>query len=141
MPDSLSSPPSRRQALIARGEQLVLVILAAIVLAGVAYRAATYLRLGAEPMAVVPPADGPTYRVNVNAADWATLALVPGLGEVLSKRIVEVREARAAREFDSLDDLKAVKGIGEKMLARLRPYLELGERADGAEPVRMRGEP
>lgn len=97
MPDSLSSPPSRRQALIARGEQLVLVILAAIVLAGVAYRAATYLRLGAEPMAVVPPADGPTYRVNVNAADWATLALVPGLGEVLSKRIVEVREARAAR--------------------------------------------
>jgi DNA uptake protein ComE-like DNA-binding protein len=66
---------------------------------------------------------------------------VPGLGEALSKRIVEVRDASPARRFASLDDLKRVKGIDEKVLAKLKPYLELGAEGADAEPVRMQGAP
>jgi len=136
----MSEPAAQRRPrppLIARGEQAILLFLALAVVAGVAYRTARYYRLGAEPFEVVPPADGPTYRVNVNAADWVTLALVPGLGEALSKGIVAARNARPGGRFASLDDLKAVSGIGDKVLAKLQPYLILAPSDAGAEPVEM----
>jgi len=135
MTNSPPLPPTRRQVLIARSEQAVLVVLALVVVAGVAYRALSYWRVGAEPLAPVPEA-APTYRVNVNAADWVTLALVPGLGETLAKRIVAQRE-RSGGRFDALDDLLAVKGIGAKTLASLRPYLVAGDPAAPGEPVEM----
>jgi len=128
-------PPKRRQVLIARGEQAVLVVLALVVVAGVAYRAVTYLRLGEEPLEVIP-AVPPTYRVNVNTADWVTLALVPGLGESLAKRIVALREERGGR-FDACEDLLAVRGIGQKTLAKLRPFLFAGPTDAAGEPVEM----
>ena len=135
---ALPSRPHPKPSLIARGEQALLLLLALAVVAGVAYRAARYYRLGAEPLEVVPPSDGPTYRINVNTADWVTLALVPGLGEALSKRIVETRQARRPGGcFASLDDLKAVPGISDKLLAKLRPYLVLAPSDAGAEPVQM----
>jgi len=135
MSGSAGMPPARKQSLIARGEQAVLVILAIVVVAGVAYRAISYLRLGQVPLEVIPAAP-PTYRVNVNAADWVTLALVPGLGESLAKRIVALRQDRGGR-FDTLEDLTAVRGIGEKKLAKLRPFLSAGPAAPAGEPVRM----
>ena len=133
-------PTGPKRTWIARGEQLALVLLAVAVVAGVAWRGISCWRVGAEPLDVAPPAAGPTYRVNVNAADWVVLALVPGLGETLSKRIVEVREARGGR-FQSLDDLKEVHGIGDKILDRVRPYLFVGEPKAGPEPVTMPDEP
>lgn len=135
MSGSAGIPPAKKQMLIARGEQAVLVILALVVVAGVAYRAITYLRLGQEPLEVIPAAP-PTYRVNVNAANWVTLALVPGLGESLAKRIVALREERGGR-FDTLEDLVAVRGIAEKKLGNLRPFLFAGPTDAAGEPVRM----
>jgi len=135
MSDSAGMPVARKQALIARGEQAVLVVLALVVVAGVAYRAITYLRLGREPLEVVPAAP-PTYRVNVNTADWVKLLLVPGLGESLAKRIVALRDERGGR-FEHLDDLLAVRGIAEKKLANLRPFLFIGPTDPSGEPVRM----
>lgn len=135
MSESAITPPTRRQALIAKGEQGVLVILALAVVAGVAYRMVSYYRLGGEPLEAVP-ASPPTYRVNINAADWVTLALVPGLGEVLSKRIVAERERRGGR-FALLDDLTAVEGIGEKKLAALRPFLFVADPDVEDEPVEL----
>ena len=135
MRDSAGIPPARKQVLIARGEQAVLVVVVLVVVAAVAYRAVSYLRLGQEPLEVVP-ASPPTYRVNVNTADWVTLALVPGLGESLAKRIVTLREARGGG-FDTLEDLVAVRGIAEKKLGNLRPFLFAGPADDAGEPVRM----
>lgn len=128
-----TTPPT---PLVARSEQIALLVLGALVLAGIAAVAVRRLGLGREPMAVVPPADGPSYAVNVNAADWVTLALVPGLGEALSKRIVAERDDRGGR-FESLDDLKNVRGINEKILDKLRPYLFLDDPDTDEEPVRM----
>jgi DNA uptake protein ComE-like DNA-binding protein len=141
MPDEPITPPTPRQALIARTEQAALVVLALVLVAGVAWRAAAHFGAGTPPLALVPAPDGPNFRVNVNTADWVTLALVPGLGPALSKRIVEARQARPARRFDSLDDLLQVRGIGEKMLARLRPYLSLDDSAPTAEPIEMKPVP
>jgi len=141
MSDEPITAPTRRQALIARTEQALLLVLALALVAGVAWRAATHFGVGQTPLEVARPAEGPNFRVNVNSADWATLALVPGLGPALSKRIVEARDSRPARRFESLDDLKAVRGIGDKVLAKLRPYLVLDDSAPTSEPVQMQAAP
>jgi len=132
-------PRPGRKPLIERGEQAALLVLALAVVAGAAWQAVSYWRIGAEPLRVEHEGSA-SYRVNVNAADWTTLALVPGLGETLARRIVAEREARGGR-FASLDDLTAVRGIGETKLGHLRAYLVLGEPDAPGEPVEMVEEP
>jgi competence protein ComEA len=61
--------------------------------------------------------------VNVNTASAAELEMLPGIGASRAKAVIEAREARGG--FKSLDDLLAVKGIGEASLAKLRPHLTL----------------
>ncbi len=54
---------------------------------------------------------------------------LPGIGEVLAKRIVEFRKARAGSQggsgpvFRRPEDLEAVRGIGPKTVARLASHL------------------
>jgi competence ComEA-like helix-hairpin-helix protein len=136
MTDPSETPPPEPSPLVARAEQVVLVVLALAVVAGVAWRAADYWRIGAEPIDVVPPPEGPTFRINVNSADWVTLSLVPGVGEKMAKAIVEERQKQGGK-FESLDDLLEVKGIGAKMLEKLHPYLSLGNPDADGEPVEM----
>lgn len=137
MADSTVTPPTPRQALIARGEQVMVVVLALVLVAGVAYRAIGWWQAGTSPLEAVPPPEGPTYRINVNTADSATLSMVPGIGPTLAKRIVEVRQARPDGQFHSFEELTEVRGIGDKVLARLRPYLTLDGVPGGDEPVQM----
>ncbi len=59
--------------------------------------------------------------VNVNTATVEELQLLPGVGEVRAKAIVEARKARGG--FKRVDDLLGVKGIGDAGLERLRPYV------------------
>jgi competence protein ComEA len=61
--------------------------------------------------------------VNVNTASAAELERLPGIGASRAKAVIEAREAKGG--FKSLDDLLAVKGIGEASLAKLRPHLTL----------------
>jgi len=73
-------------------------------------------------------------RIDPNTAPWAELARLPGIGEVLAKRIVGYREAHRARlgsgpeppaVFLSLEDLRPIPGIGEKKLKGLADRLRL----------------
>jgi competence protein ComEA len=132
----LSTPPTRREALIARGEQFVLVLLGLGVVAGIGYRTIEYMGVGSEPVEVVPAA-APSFQIDVNSADWVTLSIVPGVGEKLARRIVAERDRRGGR-FTSLDELKSVAGIKDKVLDHLRPYLTIDGEAAGQEPVRMK---
>lgn len=67
-------------------------------------------------------ADGPPDGVvNINTADRGQLQLLPGVGETVADRIIAFRESNGA--FESVDELVAVKGIGEKSLDKLRPWL------------------
>jgi competence protein ComEA len=61
--------------------------------------------------------------VNVNTATPEQLQLLPGIGEARATAIVSLRKQNGG--FKSLDELLEVKGIGEVMLDRLRPFLSL----------------
>ena len=59
-------------------------------------------------------------RVDLNEADKSELTLLPRIGGVLADRIIEYREING--DFEKVDDLVKVKGIGEKTLVRVRPF-------------------
>jgi len=64
------------------------------------------------------------HRIDINTASIAELASLPGIGESKAKAIVEYR---AADPFQSIEDLKKVKGIGDKTFESLRPNLMVSE--------------
>ena len=61
--------------------------------------------------------------VSLNAADTAGLDALPGVGPVLAQRIIDWRAEHG--RFTSVDELGEVSGIGDKLLARLRPLVTL----------------
>ena len=78
----------------------------------------------AEPDTTPPEPDttspGP---VDINRATAEQLRALPGIGPTMALRIVAHREARG--RYRKLEDLKEVKGIGDKTLERLRPYIKI----------------
>ena len=65
-------------------------------------------------------------RVDINTASAEELAGLPGIGDSKAKAIVEYR---AADPFHTVDDLKKVKGIGDKTLEALRQNLMVSDAA------------
>lgn len=59
--------------------------------------------------------------VDLNQADWAELAQIPGVGESLARRIVESRDS--AGPFVDHEDLQRIRGIGPRTLETMRPFL------------------
>ncbi len=55
-------------------------------------------------------------KINLNTATLAELESLPGVGPGLAKRIVA---ARQQQQFQSLDDLDNVPGVGKKLLGKL----------------------
>jgi competence protein ComEA len=68
----------------------------------------------AEPIAIET-------KIDINAADWPELCLMPGIGESLAQRIVEDRAENGP--FLELNDLRRVRGIGPVTLEGMKPYL------------------
>ncbi|MBV8600252.1 MAG: helix-hairpin-helix domain-containing protein [Candidatus Eremiobacteraeota bacterium] len=63
----------------------------------------------------------PVARIDVNAADAAAFARVPGIGGQLAARIVAFR--KIAGRFESLEELTDVDGISPRRLDALSRYL------------------
>ncbi len=59
--------------------------------------------------------------VNINTATADQLQLLPRVGPTLAARIIDYRESNGP--FQSVDEIVAVKGIGESAFERLEPYL------------------
>ena len=56
--------------------------------------------------------------VNINTAGEKELDSLPGIGPAMAKRIIEYREKEGG--FQSLEDLRKVKGIGEAKFNKLK---------------------
>jgi competence ComEA-like helix-hairpin-helix protein len=65
----------------------------------------------------------PKDKINVNTANAEKLAELPGIGPVLAERIVQYRNENGF--FNSPEDLMNVKGIAEKKLAAMLPYVKV----------------
>jgi competence ComEA-like helix-hairpin-helix protein len=85
----------------------------------------------------------PAEPVDLNRAEAAELARLPGIGPVLAARIVQARLERGS--FERPEDLLTVRGIGPRLFERLSPHLRpfpvrLGV-ASGAHAFRTGGPP
>jgi prefoldin subunit 5/ribosomal protein S13 len=65
--------------------------------------------------------------IDINLADEETLSQLRGVGSRLAKRII------AARPFESIEDLQRVRGISEKDIERLRPFLIVAQETSAPE--------
>lgn len=101
-----------------------LIFLSVLVLLSVLARHATELR--ERPSGILDKAkdeflnEGPYKLININEAKPSELELIPGIGEVYAARIVGERSRRNG--FTSIDELKSVKGIGDKRMDTIRKF-------------------
>lgn len=63
-----------------------------------------------------------SFVLDPNTAPADSLELLPGIGKVLSDRIVNYRQTNP---FTREVDITEVKGIGAKLFERLKPYLKV----------------
>ena len=62
-------------------------------------------------------------KVNLNRALKSELITLPGIGPALAYRIIAYRYEFGT--FKTIDDLRKVKGVGDKSLEKIRLYFEL----------------
>jgi competence ComEA-like helix-hairpin-helix protein len=74
----------------------------------------------------------PAHPINLNSASAAELQQVPGIGPSTANKILEMRKSYGA--FKSVDDLRAIKGIGPKRLEKMRKYLTVGKSSQTKKP-------
>lgn len=61
--------------------------------------------------------------VNINTAAADELQRLPGIGPAYAKRILDYRNKNGL--FTSVEDLKKIRGIAEKRLEKLKPFIKL----------------
>lgn len=66
---------------------------------------------------VVPPEKS----IDINLAKIDQLVLIPGIGEKTANAIIELRKKLG--KFNKLEDLKKVKGIGDKKFEKIKKYV------------------
>lgn len=98
-------------------ERKVLILLIVALAIGAAIKYLSLYRAQAESIAVpeLP-------RVNINSASQEQLVQLPGIGPVCARRIVEYRTNTL--RFYSPDDLTKVKGVSQKIVARLKSRIK-----------------
>ena len=80
-------------------------------------------------------ASEPSGVVNINTAGAEDLQLLPRIGPSLAGRIVEFREANGP--FRTVDEILAVKGIGESSFDKLEPYIVTSGATTLSEKVKL----
>lgn len=76
------------------------------------------------PSTDLPNSESPSVRkINVNTAQASELTNIPGIGAKKAQAIIDYRNQHGP--FRKVADLDKVKGIGAKMLEKMKPYVEL----------------
>ena len=94
-------------------------LLTVVLLSGLVVAGASWLEPVADPAARTDPSV--VHRVDVNRADAAEIAVLPGIGDVLAGRIVADRDARGP--FLAIDDLERVHGVGPRIVEKIRAHV------------------
>jgi competence ComEA-like helix-hairpin-helix protein len=66
----------------------------------------------------------PSKPIDLNVANAKELQGLPGIGAVTAQRIIEMRQKSG--RFKRVEDLLAIRGISQKKLDALRPYVTIG---------------
>ena len=77
--------------------------------------------------------------VNINTANAAELQLLPGVGPARAQAILTARKSQGV--FKRIEDLAAIKGVGDSMLEKMRPHIILKGRTTARQeerPPRLR---
>ena len=100
------------------GDGLPLWVLALILLVG-----ALGIWGTGRPPPIRPSADDPSLdlRIDINSAAAHELAALPGVGDVLARRIVEHRDQWG--DFASLEAVLRVEGVGRATLSKMSAHL------------------
>lgn len=67
----------------------------------------------------------PGEKIDINNADAPTLKRLPGIGDKLSRAIIEYRESIGG--FEHIRQLMEIEGIDEELFGRIWPWLEVKE--------------
>lgn len=62
-------------------------------------------------------------KININIASQSQLESLPGIGPTYAKRIIDYRSANGG--FKSIEQLKNVKGIGDKTYAKFKDLISI----------------
>jgi competence ComEA-like helix-hairpin-helix protein len=81
---------------------------------------AMFIFIAAAPAKKTPPASP----VDVNNATAEQLAQIPGIGPGAARSIIQFREKSGP--FQRVEDLLAIRGISERKLALIKPYVTVG---------------
>jgi len=79
----------------------------------------------------------PLTPINLNTATALELQQVPGIGPSTADKILKMRKSYGP--FKSVDDLRAIKGIGPKRMEKMRKYVTVGKAASPKKIDRRRG--
>lgn len=67
----------------------------------------------------------PPKPININTATSEELQQVPGIGPATASKILQMRKSYGA--FKTIDDLLAIRGLGQKRPDKMRKYLTVGK--------------
>jgi competence ComEA-like helix-hairpin-helix protein len=80
----------------------------------------------------------PAKPIDLNVANVKELQELPGVGAVTAQRIIDMRQKSG--RFKRVEDLLAIRGISQKKLDALRPYVMIGP-PPAAPPAQKSGFP
>ena len=76
--------------------------------------------------------------VNLNTATKDELVALPGIGPAKAQAIVDYRNQHGP--FRSIDEIRKVKGIGEKLFISIKPELSIGASSRGTNAQPSKGD-
>ena len=120
-------PPHPRESLV-----VALILLA--VVAPLLYSVINSRQMPPQPAIERKPERVRDLLIDINSANEMELLHLPGIGPKLAARIVAERQQQGP--FAGLADLRRVKGIGPKMLEKIRPFIAPTMEGDTTAAVR-----
>jgi competence ComEA-like helix-hairpin-helix protein len=97
------------------------------------------LTLAILPLAARSEKHPPSKPIDLNLANVKELQELPGVGPVTAQRIINLREKSG--RFHRVEDLLAVRGISQKKLDAMRPYVSVSAPPPPAPPAQKSSPP